>query len=179
MKETSIELEREFGEELDRHRLLGVLDTVRRTVLELAGSLPGRPSLLRVRAGEVVVEAEWPAAAQPAPGPAQPSSEQPGPGGAPPPPAQVSADGWELCAPTVGAFYTTPEPGAKPFVREGDVVRPGQQVAIVEAMKIMIPVQADRAGRVVRTLKDNGDAVEYGEPLFLITPAEPMPGEGS
>ena len=51
-------------------------------------------------------------------------------------------------APTVGVFYRAPEPGAPPFVTEGDVVSPGQQVGIVEAMKLMIPVESDRYGRV-------------------------------
>jgi acetyl-CoA carboxylase biotin carboxyl carrier protein len=183
MTETPIELDREFGEELDRHRAYSALDAVRRTVLELAETLPGRPSHLRVRAGDVTVEAEWPAAvpfpAEPAAAHPLPAGPAPAPAAVPGPPAEQPADSWELCAPTVGAFFSTPEPGAEPFVREGDVVRSGQQVAIVEAMKIMIPVHADRPGRVVRVLKGNGDAVEYGEPLFLVVPVEIAAAEGT
>jgi len=75
-----------------------------------------------------------------------------------------------ITAPAVGVFYAAPEPGAAPFVRAGDVVIVGQQVAIVETMKLMIPVEADRVGRVAEVLKQNGEAVEYAEPLFTLAP---------
>lgn len=71
-----------------------------------------------------------------------------------------------VCSPSVGTFYRAPEPGAPPFVAEGDPVQPGQQIAIVEAMKLMLPVEATRAGRVIRILKSDGEPVEYGEPLL-------------
>jgi acetyl-CoA carboxylase biotin carboxyl carrier protein len=77
-----------------------------------------------------------------------------------------------ICAPSVGTFYRAPEPGAKLFVADGDLVRPGQQVAIVEAMKLMLPVDADEAGRVRRVLKQDGEPVEYGEPLIELIPVE-------
>ena len=77
---------------------------------------------------------------------------------------------YDVRAPSVGVFYRAPEPGAPPFVGEGDTVRPGQQVAIVEAMKLMLPVEADRAGRVVEVLKRDGEPVEYGEVLFVLAP---------
>ncbi|MGR7000449.1 acetyl-CoA carboxylase biotin carboxyl carrier protein [Yinghuangia aomiensis] len=73
-------------------------------------------------------------------------------------------------APTVGVFYHAPEPGAAPFVRVGDVVAPGRQVGIVEVMKLMIPVEAERAGRITGVLVGNGDQVEYGDPLFSLEP---------
>jgi acetyl-CoA carboxylase biotin carboxyl carrier protein len=69
-------------------------------------------------------------------------------------------------------FYRCPEPGADPFVREGDVVTTGQQIAIIEAMKLMLPVEAERAGRIVEVLKGDGEPVEYGEPLFALAEAE-------
>ncbi|GAA5069189.1 acetyl-CoA carboxylase biotin carboxyl carrier protein [Thermocatellispora tengchongensis] len=73
-------------------------------------------------------------------------------------------------APTVGVFYRAPEPGAEPFVAVGDTVAAGQQVGIVEAMKLMIPVQAERAGRVVEVLVEDATQVEYGEPLIAYVP---------
>lgn len=73
-----------------------------------------------------------------------------------------------LVAETVGVFYRSPEPGADPFVTEGDPVRVGQQVGIVEAMKLMIPVVATREGRVAGFLVDNGEAVEYGAALMVL-----------
>jgi acetyl-CoA carboxylase biotin carboxyl carrier protein len=81
------------------------------------------------------------------------------------------ADTFPLCAGTVGTFYRAPEPGAAPFVAEGDTVRPGQQVAIIEAMKLMIPVEAERAGEVVEFLVADRAPVEYGQPLMLLREA--------
>lgn len=69
---------------------------------------------------------------------------------------------------TVGVFYRAAEPSAQPFVCEGDPVRAGQQVGIVEAMKLMIPVEAEREGRVVEFLVADGTAVEHGQPLILL-----------
>ncbi len=77
-----------------------------------------------------------------------------------------------VVAPLVGTFYRAGEPDAPPFVSEGDMVEVGQQIAIVEAMKIMNSVQADRAGRVVKVLAKDGDMVEFGQPLMIIDPAD-------
>ena len=74
-------------------------------------------------------------------------------------------------APIVGTFYRAPEPGARPFVAVGDLVRPGQPVAIVEAMKLMNEVIADRAGRVAAILVEDGQPVEYDQPLVELDPA--------
>ncbi|WP_282784075.1 biotin/lipoyl-containing protein, partial [Nocardia sp. CC201C] len=71
-----------------------------------------------------------------------------------------------LDAETVGVFYRAPEPGAAAFVADGDPVRAGQQVGIVEAMKLMIPVTVARAGRVVEFLVGDAEPVEYGQPLI-------------
>ncbi|GGO83514.1 acetyl-CoA carboxylase biotin carboxyl carrier protein [Nonomuraea cavernae] len=71
-------------------------------------------------------------------------------------------------SPTVGTFYRCPEPGAEPFVKEGDLVTPGQQVAILEAMKLMNPIHALTAGRITRILVEDAAAVEYGQALFAL-----------
>jgi acetyl-CoA carboxylase biotin carboxyl carrier protein len=73
-----------------------------------------------------------------------------------------------ICAPMVGTVYLTPEPGAQPFVSVGATVDEGQTLLIIEAMKVMNPLRAPRAGRVARVLVGNGDPVEYGEPLMII-----------
>jgi acetyl-CoA carboxylase biotin carboxyl carrier protein len=73
---------------------------------------------------------------------------------------------YPVCAPLVGTFYRAREPGARPFVEVGDEVRPGQQVAVVEAMKLMNCVQADVAGRVVAILVADAEPVEYGQQLL-------------
>ncbi|MFI8973804.1 acetyl-CoA carboxylase biotin carboxyl carrier protein [Nocardia asteroides] len=80
--------------------------------------------------------------------------------------AAAAANTFSLTAETVGVFYRSPEPGAAPFVSVGDPVRAGQQVGIIEAMKLMIPVTATREGVVAELLVDNGDAVEHGQPLI-------------
>ncbi|MFI1914025.1 acetyl-CoA carboxylase biotin carboxyl carrier protein [Nocardia sp. NPDC020380] len=72
-----------------------------------------------------------------------------------------------LTAETVGVFYRASEPGAAPFVTEGDPVRSGQQVAIVEAMKLMIPVTASREGVIAEFLVQDGESVEHGQPLIV------------
>ena len=74
-------------------------------------------------------------------------------------------------APMVGTFYRASSPTAEPYVREGDVVKEGQIVCIIEAMKLMNEIEAKVAGRVAKILVENGQAVEYGQPLFLIEPA--------
>jgi acetyl-CoA carboxylase biotin carboxyl carrier protein len=76
-----------------------------------------------------------------------------------------------VTAPLVGTFYRSPSPDAQPFVEPGDTVKKGQVICIVEAMKLMNEIESDIAGTVARILVENGQAVEYGEPLFLIEPA--------
>ncbi|MEV0621426.1 biotin/lipoyl-containing protein [Nonomuraea sp. NPDC050404] len=74
-------------------------------------------------------------------------------------------------SPTVGVFYHAPEPGAPPFVTPGDTITAGQQVGIVEAMKLMVPVNATEAGTVDKLLVQDGSQVEYDEPLLSYVPA--------
>ena len=71
-------------------------------------------------------------------------------------------------SPMVGTFYRSASPGAKPFVEVGDVVKLGETICIIEAMKILNEIEADNAGTVSKILCQNGQAVEYGQPLFLI-----------
>lgn len=77
-----------------------------------------------------------------------------------------------IIAPMVGTFYRAPKPDAPPFVGEGDEVHAGQTVCILEAMKMFNEIPSDIAGRLVRVLVDNGAPVEYGQPLFLVDPAD-------
>ena len=71
-------------------------------------------------------------------------------------------------APMVGTYYSAPAPGAKAFVQIGDEVKVGQVLCIIEAMKMMNQIEADRGGRVTAILAKNGDPVEFGQPLFAI-----------
>ena len=71
-------------------------------------------------------------------------------------------------SPMVGTFYRSASPGAKAFVEVGDVVKEGDTICIIEAMKILNEIEADKSGTISKTLCENGQAVEYGQPLFLI-----------
>ncbi len=71
-------------------------------------------------------------------------------------------------SPMVGTFYRSASPGAKPFVEVGDIVKQGETICIIEAMKILNEIEADKSGTVGKILCENGQAVEYGQPLFLI-----------
>jgi acetyl-CoA carboxylase biotin carboxyl carrier protein len=79
--------------------------------------------------------------------------------------ASVSID-----APMVGTFYRASSPTAEPYVREGDTVKEGQILCIIEAMKLMNEIESKAAGRVAKILVENGQPVEYGQPLFLLEP---------
>ena len=71
-------------------------------------------------------------------------------------------------SPMVGTFYRSASPGAKPFVEVGDIVKEGETICIIEAMKILNEIECDKSGTVSKILCENGQAVEYGQPLFLI-----------
>jgi len=73
-------------------------------------------------------------------------------------------------APMVGTFYRASSPTADPYVHEGDVVKEGQVLCIIEAMKLMNEIESKVGGRIARILIENGQAVEYGQPLFLVDP---------
>ncbi len=77
-----------------------------------------------------------------------------------------------IASPMVGTFYRSPSPESPPFVEVGSSVESGQTVCIIEAMKIMNEIEAERKGRVLRILKEDKEPVEYGEPLFIL---EPLP----
>ncbi|QTN27377.1 acetyl-CoA carboxylase biotin carboxyl carrier protein [Rhodoferax sp. AJA081-3] len=93
------------------------------------------------------------------------------PNGAAPAAAPVVADvaaGHTVKSPMVGTFYRSSSPGAKAFVEIGSVVKEGETVCIIEAMKILNEIEADKSGTITRILCENGQAVEYGQPLFVI-----------
>ena len=82
--------------------------------------------------------------------------------------APVLETGHAVKSPMVGTFYRSASPGAKAFVDAGDIVKEGDTICIIEAMKILNEIEADKSGTVRKILCENGQAVEYGQPLFLI-----------
>lgn len=144
--------------------LAEALDDVRRSAQQLLADVGHQPKSLRIRAGDVLVELEWPGGGTVAvPSVSIVAEERPQ--------ATVDSGHFDICAPTVGTFYRAPEPGAAPFVTEGDLVKKGQPIGIVEAMKLMIPVEAEQEGRVVAVHVADGSPVEYGDRLCTLGPA--------
>ncbi|VWD30105.1 acetyl-CoA carboxylase biotin carboxyl carrier protein subunit [Burkholderia lata] len=106
------------------------------------------------------VSAPVPSAALPTDGGAAPAA-----GGAA---APAVPQGHVVTSPMVGTFYRAPSPGADPFVQVGDTVKEGQTICIIEAMKLLNEIESDKAGVIKEILVENGQAVEYGQPLFVI-----------
>ncbi|HKA31699.1 MAG TPA: acetyl-CoA carboxylase biotin carboxyl carrier protein [Candidatus Binatia bacterium] len=100
-----------------------------------------------------------PAVSKAAPAPAKPR-------------VKASADGREIAAPMVGTFYAAPEPGAKPFVELGAEIDEETTVGLIEVMKVFNAVQSRVRGKIVEVLVQNGQFVEYGQPLFVVEPAK-------
>ena len=92
---------------------------------------------------------------------------------APVPAQQLERAGANLVtieAPMVGTFYAAPSPGADPYVKEGDTIKEGQILCIIEAMKLMNEIESKVHGRIAKILVENAQPVEYGQPLFLVEP---------
>ncbi|HYS63193.1 MAG TPA: acetyl-CoA carboxylase biotin carboxyl carrier protein [Paraburkholderia sp.] len=90
------------------------------------------------------------------------------PAAAPAIPAAAAPQGHVVTSPMVGTFYRAPSPGADPFVQVGDTVKEGQTICIIEAMKLLNEIESDKSGVVKEILVENGQAVEYGQPLFVV-----------
>ena len=84
------------------------------------------------------------------------------------PAAEPEPAGHVVKSPMVGTFYRASSPGAKPLAEVGQAVKEGESICIIEAMKIMNEIEADKSGTIVRVMAENGQAVEFGQPLFVI-----------
>ncbi|WP_346533484.1 acetyl-CoA carboxylase biotin carboxyl carrier protein [Micromonospora sp. DPT] len=159
------------------HEVDAVLAGLRRHARQLVAEVAGPVRRVRLRSGDTVLEVEWHeaaagqgvAATETGRAPVAPAVASVAP--PPAPRAAPPAGRIEVRSPMVGTFYRAPEPGAAPFVTVGELVRPGQVVGIVEAMKLMNEVTAERAGRVAEVLVDDGRPVEYDQPLVALDPA--------
>ena len=74
----------------------------------------------------------------------------------------------EILSPMVGTFYRAPAPDSDPYVREDEIIKPGQILCIIEAMKLMNEIEAEISGKIIKILVENGQPVEYNQPLFLV-----------
>ena len=118
-----------------------------------------------VKGGGAVVQQYAPVAYAPAPVAPQPVGAKEGGIALAAVPAET---GHTVKSPMVGTFYRSASPGAKSFVEIGDAVKVGDTLCIIEAMKILNEIESDKAGTVRKILSDNGQAVEYGQPLFIL-----------
>jgi acetyl-CoA carboxylase biotin carboxyl carrier protein len=109
--------------------------------------------------------------------PMYPQMQQPAPGPMPAaapaavvaaPAAEVAPVGHTVKSPMVGTFYRSSSPGAKAFAEVGDSIKEGDTICIIEAMKILNEIEADKSGTITKILCENGQAVEYGQALFII-----------
>jgi acetyl-CoA carboxylase biotin carboxyl carrier protein len=116
----------------------------------------GGGAIVQQTAAPVVMAAQAPVAA--AANPAAPAAA----------PAPEAPAGHLVKSPMVGTFYRSASPGAKAFVEIGSQVKQGDTICIIEAMKILNEIEADKTGTVTQILGENGQAVEYGQPLFVI-----------
>ena len=151
---------------MDLRKLKKLIDLVQESGIAELEITEGEEKVKIVRGGQVSVSsasAPGPMAMQPvdtrlaaAPTPAAP--------GQPP----LGAEGPVIKAPMVGTFYRSPSPDAKAFVEVGQTIKEGDTVCIIEAMKLMNEIEADVAGIVKAILVENGQPVEYGQPLFIL-----------
>lgn len=120
-----------------------------------------RPSVAAQPVQNLVTVATPAVAAAPAAAPAAPAA-------APAPAAEPCACGDSITSPMVGTFYRAPSPGAAPFIEVGDAVKKGQVIGIIEAMKLLNEVEADKDGVVKAFAVENGQPVEFGQPLVIL-----------
>lgn len=139
----------------------------RNGIAELEWESKGNRFKARTHAGSAA------SAAYSAPAPAAPqpttiaASQTPAPA-APSAPAALPANRKQVSSPFVGTFYRAPSPTADMYVKEGQIVKKGDPLCIIEAMKLMNAIESEFAGKIVAILVQNGQPVEFGEPLFLI-----------
>jgi acetyl-CoA carboxylase biotin carboxyl carrier protein len=118
----------------------------------------GPPAAVQMVQAPVAVAQAAPVAAAPADGAAAPA----------PALAVEPESGFVVKSPMVGTFYRSASPGAKPFIEIGQKINEGDPLCIIEAMKILNEIEAEKSGTVTKVLVENGHAVEYGQPLFVI-----------
>jgi acetyl-CoA carboxylase biotin carboxyl carrier protein len=134
----------EYEDEKDRLKIVRVSSHAQQVVMAAPPSMMGAMPMAAMHASSAPSQASAPAA------------------------SESSADTLDITSPFVGTFYRSPTPDAPPFVDVGSVVKTGQTLCIIEAMKLMNEIEAECAGTVVECYAQNGKAVEFGQKLFRI-----------
>ena len=150
---------------MDLRKLKKLIDLVQESGIGELEITEGEEKVKIVRGGQraevVPPGAPAPATAPGAPAPAA-AQAAPGPG------VPAAPEGHVVKSPMVGTFYRAPSPDAEPFVEVGDTVKAGQTICVIEAMKLMNEIEADQDGVIKAILVENGQPVEYGEPLIVL-----------
>ena len=158
---------------MDLRKLKKLIDLVQDSGIAELEITEGEEKVKIVKGGEAIVTPIAPAAAR-APASAPAAATSPTPATTPAAPAAAPAaeapetEGHVLKAPMVGTFYRAASPEAKTFVEVGQSVKAGETVCIIEAMKLMNEIEADATGVIKAVLVENGQPVEFGQPLFII-----------
>jgi acetyl-CoA carboxylase biotin carboxyl carrier protein len=150
---------------MDLRKLKKLIDLVEESGISELEITEGEEKVKIVKGGAAPAASAAPA---PQPVPAAPVTAPAAPSAALPEAAEAAPEGHAVKSPMVGTFYRTPSPDAKPFVEVGQAVKEGQIICIIEAMKLMNEIECDKSGTVKAILVENGQPVEYGQPLFVI-----------
>jgi acetyl-CoA carboxylase biotin carboxyl carrier protein len=157
---------------MDLRKLKKLIDLVEESGIAELEITEGEEKVKIVKGGGIsmvqAAAAAHTATAAPAPASASPAAPAPAAGAPAPAEPPAGQEGHVVKAPMVGTFYRTPSPDAKPFVEVGQTVKEGQTICIIEAMKLMNEIETDASGVVKAILVENGQPVEYGQPLFIL-----------
>ncbi|HXJ52166.1 MAG TPA: acetyl-CoA carboxylase biotin carboxyl carrier protein [Burkholderiales bacterium] len=149
---------------MDLRKLKKLIDLVQESGIAELEITEGEEKVKIVKGGHVSVSAAAPVQVVAAAEPRAPAAAAPAPAAE----APAGQEGHVVKAPMVGTFYRSPSPDAKAFVEVGQVVKEGDTICIIEAMKLMNEIEADAGGVVKAILVENGQPVEYGQPLFIL-----------
>ncbi|MEX2239971.1 MAG: acetyl-CoA carboxylase biotin carboxyl carrier protein [Burkholderiales bacterium] len=152
---------------MDLRKLKKLIDLVQESGIAELEITEGEEKVKIVKGGEATVTPLAPATPE-APKPAAAASAPATPAPPPAAPPEPVAEGHVLKAPMVGTFYRSASPESKAFVEVGQSIKAGETVCIIEAMKLMNEIEADATGIIKAILVENGQPVEYGQPLFII-----------
>jgi acetyl-CoA carboxylase biotin carboxyl carrier protein len=152
---------------MDLRKLKTLIDLVAESGIAEIEVTEGEDKVRIVKHAQTVIAAPAPGPAPAVTAAAATPNLAPAPAAAAAPPSEP-AQGNVVKSPMVGTFYRSPSPGAKPFVEVGQAVKAGDTLCIIEAMKLLNEIEAEVAGEVKEILVDNGQPVEYGQPLFVI-----------
>lgn len=154
---------------MDMRKLKSLIDLVQQSGIAELEITEGEERVRISRGGAAGAQPAAPVQVYTLPQAAPPAVAAAGaPNAAPAESAAAAPEGHAIRSPMVGTFYRCSAPGAKPFVEVGQTVKAGETLCIIEAMKMLNEIEADQDGTVKAILAENGQPVEYGEPLFLL-----------